>query len=114
MARATQTGRCVDGRARRRRWAADRLVAWPPRIRQDVDAGYPRVGDYTPDLGPSRPRESAEDRRDRQPQYGWPVHVIENCADDPPRDQPRAFLDALRVALGTERSPWVIANRRPL
>ena len=46
--------------------------------------------------------------------YGWPLHVIENCADDPPRDQPRAFLDALRVALGTERSPRVIANRRPL
>jgi pimeloyl-ACP methyl ester carboxylesterase len=46
--------------------------------------------------------------------YGWPLHVIENCADDPPRDQPRAFLDALGVALGTERSPRVIANRRPL
>jgi pimeloyl-ACP methyl ester carboxylesterase len=27
--------------------------------------------------------------------YGWPLHVIEECADDPPRDQPRAFLDAL-------------------
>ena len=40
--------------------------------------------------------------------YGWPLHVIENCADDPPRDQPSAFLDALRVALGTERSPRVI------
>ena len=40
--------------------------------------------------------------------------VIENYADDPPRDQPRAFLDALCVALGTERSPRVIANRRPL
>jgi len=46
--------------------------------------------------------------------YGWPLHVIENCADDPPRDQPRAFLDALRVALGTERSSRVIANRRQL
>jgi len=32
--------------------------------------------------------------------YGWPLRVIENCADDPPRDQPRAFLEALRVALG--------------
>ena len=46
--------------------------------------------------------------------YGWPLHVIENCADDPPCDQPRAFLDALRVALGTERSSRVIANRRQL
>jgi pimeloyl-ACP methyl ester carboxylesterase len=27
--------------------------------------------------------------------YGWPLHVIEDCADDPPRDQPEAFLRAL-------------------
>jgi pimeloyl-ACP methyl ester carboxylesterase len=33
--------------------------------------------------------------------YGWPLHVIENCADDPPIDQPEAFLEALRAALGT-------------
>lgn len=33
--------------------------------------------------------------------YRWPLHVIENCADDPPRDQPEAFLEALRAALGT-------------
>jgi pimeloyl-ACP methyl ester carboxylesterase len=32
--------------------------------------------------------------------YGWPLRVIENCADDPPRDQPEAFLEALRAALG--------------
>jgi pimeloyl-ACP methyl ester carboxylesterase len=31
--------------------------------------------------------------------YGWPLHVIENCADDPPRDQPAAFLQALRAVL---------------
>jgi pimeloyl-ACP methyl ester carboxylesterase len=30
--------------------------------------------------------------------YGWPLHVIEDCADDPPRDQPEAFLRALRAA----------------
>ncbi len=30
--------------------------------------------------------------------YGWPLHVIEDAADDPPRDQPEAFLDALRLA----------------
>ena len=34
--------------------------------------------------------------------YGWPLHAIENCADDSPRDQPLAFLEALRLALGTE------------
>ena len=33
--------------------------------------------------------------------YGWPLHVIEDCADDPPRDQPEAFLQALHTA--TER-----------
>lgn len=31
--------------------------------------------------------------------YGWPLHVIEDCADDPPLDQPEAFLRALRRAL---------------
>ena len=30
--------------------------------------------------------------------YGWPLHVIESCADDPPRDQPEAFLQALHTA----------------
>jgi pimeloyl-ACP methyl ester carboxylesterase len=33
--------------------------------------------------------------------YGWPLQVIENCADDPPRDQPEAFVNALRVVLGS-------------
>lgn len=33
--------------------------------------------------------------------YGWPLHVIEDCADDPPRDQPEAFLRALHAELGT-------------
>lgn len=30
---------------------------------------------------------------------GWPLRVIENAADDPPMEQPRAFLAALRAAL---------------
>lgn len=33
--------------------------------------------------------------------YGWPLHVIEAAADDPFRDQPQAFLAALRSALHT-------------
>jgi pimeloyl-ACP methyl ester carboxylesterase len=37
--------------------------------------------------------ESASER------YGWPLHVIENCADDPPRDEPRQFTEALRASL---------------
>jgi pimeloyl-ACP methyl ester carboxylesterase len=32
--------------------------------------------------------------------YGWPLHVIEDCADDPARDRPEAFLEALRQAIG--------------
>ena len=34
--------------------------------------------------------------------YGWPLHVIENCADDPPRDQPTAFLRALHAVLASD------------
>ena len=30
---------------------------------------------------------------------GWPLHVIEHAADDPPVEQPEAFLRALRIAL---------------
>jgi pimeloyl-ACP methyl ester carboxylesterase len=31
--------------------------------------------------------------------FGWPLHVIENCNDDPPMEQPEALLRTLRVAL---------------
>jgi pimeloyl-ACP methyl ester carboxylesterase len=31
--------------------------------------------------------------------YGWPLHVIEDAGDDPPIEQPEAFLDALQAAL---------------
>lgn len=48
-----------------------------------------------------------QDRANRLPvaeaastRYGWPLHVIEDAADDPPRDRPEAFLRALHVALG--------------
>jgi pimeloyl-ACP methyl ester carboxylesterase len=33
--------------------------------------------------------------------YGWPLQVIENAADDPPIEQPEAFLKALRAVLGS-------------
>ncbi len=33
--------------------------------------------------------------------HGWPLHVIEECRDDPAAEQPEAFLAALRDALGT-------------
>lgn len=32
--------------------------------------------------------------------YGWPLHVVDHAADDPPIEQPEAFLRALHVALG--------------
>jgi pimeloyl-ACP methyl ester carboxylesterase len=38
----------------------------------------------------------AERARDR---YGWALHVIDAAADDPARDQPDAFLRALRTAV---------------
>lgn len=31
--------------------------------------------------------------------YGWPLHVIEGAADDPPIEQPEALLQALRSAI---------------
>jgi pimeloyl-ACP methyl ester carboxylesterase len=47
-----------------------------------------------------RVAESASER------FGWPLHVIEDAGDDPPIEQPEAFLGALRAALGdtAERS----------
>jgi len=33
--------------------------------------------------------------------YGWPLHVIESAGDDPPMEQPEAFLKTLRTALGS-------------
>ncbi len=33
--------------------------------------------------------------------FGWPLQVIENCADDPPVEQPDALLRALRTALAS-------------
>jgi pimeloyl-ACP methyl ester carboxylesterase len=31
--------------------------------------------------------------------YGWPLHVIDGAADDPPIEQPAAFVEALRAAV---------------
>jgi len=33
--------------------------------------------------------------------YGWPLHVIEDAGDDPPLEQPAAFLAALRTVMDT-------------
>jgi pimeloyl-ACP methyl ester carboxylesterase len=31
--------------------------------------------------------------------HGWPLHVVDDAADDPPRDRPEAFLRSLRTVL---------------
>ena len=42
--------------------------------------------------------------------FGWPLHVIEAAADDPPMEQPEAFLEALNNATadpaGDTREAW--------
>ncbi|MGH3742942.1 MAG: alpha/beta fold hydrolase, partial [Micromonosporaceae bacterium] len=50
---------------------------------------------------PLRTAEAASER------YRWPLHVIEHCADDPPIEQPGAFLVALRAGLV---SPWITGS----
>jgi pimeloyl-ACP methyl ester carboxylesterase len=45
-----------------------------------------------------RVAEQASDR------YGWPLHVIDDAGDDPPMEQPEAFLRSLHDALGTTGS----------
>jgi pimeloyl-ACP methyl ester carboxylesterase len=42
--------------------------------------------------------------------YGWPLHVIEDAADDPAAEQPEAFLRALSAALAPVASG---ARRQP-
>ncbi|MDP9807941.1 pimeloyl-ACP methyl ester carboxylesterase/ubiquinone/menaquinone biosynthesis C-methylase UbiE [Rhizobium tibeticum] len=36
--------------------------------------------------------------------YGWPLHVIDHAADDPPIEQPATFVEALRAALSAAES----------
>ncbi len=36
--------------------------------------------------------------------YGWPLHVIDRAADDPPIEQPAAFVEELRAALSAAGS----------
>ena len=32
--------------------------------------------------------------------FGWPLHVVENAADDPAFEQPEAFVDVLHSVIG--------------
>ncbi|HKK28672.1 MAG TPA: alpha/beta hydrolase [Gemmatimonadota bacterium] len=47
---------------------------------------------------------SVEVARGASERYGWPLHVIEDAADDPPRDRPEAFVRTLR-SIRTSGSP---------
>jgi pimeloyl-ACP methyl ester carboxylesterase len=33
--------------------------------------------------------------------YGWPLYVVDDAGDDPPMEQPAAFLRTMRAALGS-------------
>lgn len=70
--------------------------------------GVPRIpaGDLARIEVPTRLIWGRQDRANRlaiaeraSARYGWPLAVIEECADDPPRDRPAEFLAALRPAL---------------
>ena len=41
--------------------------------------------------------EAASDR------YGWPLHVVDDAADDPPVERPAAFVAALQACLAEDR-----------
>ena len=32
--------------------------------------------------------------------FGWPLHVVEDAADDPALEQPEAFVDVLQAVIG--------------
>ena len=68
-------------------------------VRHDADpAGCSSTGSSVPtDLIWGRhdlatPLELAERRAQR---YGWRLHVLDDCGDDPPIEQPEAFVRAL-------------------
>jgi pimeloyl-ACP methyl ester carboxylesterase/ubiquinone/menaquinone biosynthesis C-methylase UbiE len=44
--------------------------------------------------------------------YGWPLHVIENAGGVPPMEQPEAFLEALRAALGNSSGNAAVITRK--
>ena len=35
--------------------------------------------------------------------FGWPLHVVENAADDPALEQPEAFIDVLHSVIGGDK-----------
>ncbi len=35
--------------------------------------------------------------------FGWPLHIVENAADDPALEQPEAFVDVLQSVIGGDK-----------
>ena len=56
-----------------------------------------RGGNDDPDADLATPLSVAEAASKH---YGWPLRVIEDAADDPPIEQPKAFLVALDAVFG--------------
>lgn len=72
------------------------------------EVGVPRIppGDLARIRVPTALIWGRQDRANRlrvaeaaSARYHWPLHVIDDCADDPGRDRPEAFLAALDSAL---------------
>lgn len=45
--------------------------------------------------------------------FGWPLHVVDDAADDPARDRPEAFVAVLRKALEGVGGPGTVEAGRP-
>lgn len=57
------------------------------------------LGAIPPNLNAMESSHQLTMAEDASAKYGWLLHVIEDAADDPPLEQPEAFLGALHVAL---------------
>jgi pimeloyl-ACP methyl ester carboxylesterase len=51
---------------------------------------------------------------DASVRYGWPLHIIDNAADDPAVEQPEAFLKALYTSLTTGLTEYSADRRTPV
>ena len=65
----------------------------PPRELTDLSVPAALIWGRDDRQTPVRTAEAAAAR------YGWPLHVVADCADDPAHEQPEEFLRALRAVL---------------
>lgn len=74
------------------------LPAIPPADLDRIKAPTHLIWGRHDEATPLAVAEEAAQRR------GWTLEVIEDCADDPPVEQPEAFARALRAAIAAERA----------